>query len=375
MTGDRQRTGGVFRGTHVIPIGLVEIDGVRGASADTIFVGSHLRWSGAALRIDGPDDLLTLDAAEGAEALHRGAARSVRRLLGDLAGPRRMLPADVGAGANGHDYTVTDGCAIYHLMLAGEGRLLAVSGPVLPRDTDLVVIGKGEGLDDGARPIAAAEGVICFVAGTRLATPEGLRPVEAFRPGDRILTRDSGAQEVLWTGRQHLSGARLFAMPGLRPIRIRSGALGKDRPEGDLLVSPRHGLLLKGRAARRLYNEAEVLVSARDLVDGGMIRRETALRDVTYVHLLTAQHEIVWANGVEAETFHPANANLDLIAPEERAALARVAPQVDSDPFAYSGFARRALSAPEAAILRFATSEAPASAAGGRALTLSSHPV
>jgi hypothetical protein len=217
-----------------------------------------------------------------------------------------------------------------------------------------VVIEKSATLTREAGLADAVGGVICFVAGTHLLTPEGPRPVELIGPGDSVLTRDNGAQEVRWSGYQRLSGARLFAMPHLRPIRIRSGAMGEDRPEGDLLVSPEHQLLLRDTQARDLFNEPEVLVAARDLVDGRTIRPEAGLRDVTYVHLLTARHEIVWANGVEAETFHPAGADLRLLAPGERGALSGVAPGVERDPFAYGGYARRTLSAPEAAILRFA---------------------
>lgn len=348
------RAGSVQCGTFVIALDQVEIDGVRGAQASAIFVGSHLRWEGDAVRIDGPGEFLTLVAAEGADDLRRRASRSVRRLLGDLAGPPVAESAQRSEARSGPGFTVTDGRANYWLMLAGEGQLLVVSGALPPRDADLVVVEAEAGLPVTADLGAAAAGVICFAAGTLLLTPEGLRPVEAIRPGDRVSTRDSGAQEVLWSAHQRYSGARLFAMPHLRPIRIHSGALGEDRPEGDLLVSPEHRLLLRGNHARDLFNEPELLVAARDLVDGRAIRPESRLREVTYVHLLTPRHEIVWANGVEAETFHPAGADLDLVAPADRAALCGVAPGLVGDPFAYGGFARRALSAPEATILRFA---------------------
>jgi hypothetical protein len=337
----------------VIALDQVEIDGVRDAQASAIFVGSHLRWAGDAVRIDGPGGLLTLAATEGADDVRRRASRSVRRLLGDLAAPRAGVSAQRSEGHAGPGFTVTDGRANYWLMLAGQGRLLAVSGALPPRDADLVVVEAEADLPVTA-DLGTVAGVICFAVGTLLLTPEGLRPVEAIRAGDRVSTRDSGAQEVLWSAHQRFSGARLFAMPHLRPIRIHSGALGEDRPEGDLLVSPEHRLLLRGNHARDLFNEPELLVAARDLVDGHTIRPVSGLKEVTYVHLLTPRHEIVWANGVEAETFHPAGADLDLFASADRAALCGVAPGLVGDPFAYGGFARRALSAREATILRFA---------------------
>ena len=115
-------------------------------------------------------------------------------------------------------------------------------------------------------------GVICFTPGTLIDTPAGPRPVEALRPGDRVLTRDDGAQELLWVGSRRMSGARLYALPHLRPVRLgavrlgavrlRAGAFGLLRPAADLLVSPQHRLLVRGAAARALFNEPEVLVQA-----------------------------------------------------------------------------------------------------------------
>lgn len=353
-----------YRGTFVIPLAQVEIDGIAGAPVAAIFVGSHLRWRGEAVRIDGPAEVLVLDRPEAAEDLRGRARRAARRLLGDMAGaPGRMALA--GHGGSGPGFALTDGRATYRLTPAGEGRLLTATGPLPPRDTDLVVIERMAEAEDPARLPGAGGGVICFAAGTLLDTPGGPRPVEAIAPGDRLATRDGGAQEVIWTGRQRLSGARLFAMPHLRPMRIRSGALGGDRPAPDLVVSPEHRLLLRGAAARDLFGEEEVLVAARDLVDGHAVRVAAGLREVTYIHLLTTRHEIIRANGVECETFHPASADLALIAPGERAALAAVAPGLDEDPFAYGGFARRSLSPSEAAILRHAgAGAAPVAFAG-----------
>ncbi|MFD1808336.1 Hint domain-containing protein [Gemmobacter lanyuensis] len=126
-----------------------------------------------------------------------------------------------------------------------------------------------------------------------------------MRPGDSILTRDNGPQPILWTGHRRMTGARLYAMPHLRPIRFRAGALGSGRPEDDLLVSPQHRMLVQGPAARALFNEAEVLVAAEDLLNDRSIVVDHALREVTYVHILLERHNIVFANGMETESFHP----------------------------------------------------------------------
>ena len=74
-------------------------------------------------------------------------------------------------------------------------------------------------------------GVICFTPGTRIRTPDGLVLVEDLREGDRVQTKDDGAQEIMWKGSRRMTGACMFAMPHLRPVRIKAGALGVERPD------------------------------------------------------------------------------------------------------------------------------------------------
>ena len=150
-----------------------------------------------------------------------------------------------------------------------------------------------------------------------------------------------------------MTGARLFAMPKLRPIRFRSGALGIDRPDEELLVSPEHRMLVNGDVARALFNTSEVLVAAKDLVNGSTITVDNALREVTYVHLLLPKHQVLWANGVETESFHPANAALSALAEDDRERLLHRFPDLSYDPHSYGSYARRNLNASEAAILQY----------------------
>ncbi len=152
-------------------------------------------------------------------------------------------------------------------------------------------------------------------------------------------------------GARRMSGARLFAMPKLRPIRIRAGVFGLDEPDDDLLVSPEHRMMLKGRVAMDLFNAPEVLVAARDLVEHDRVSVDLSVREITYIHMLLPQHEIVFANGVASESFHPANAALSTLDAQDRARLAHMLPYVESNPQCYGGYARRNLTASESAIL------------------------
>jgi hypothetical protein len=111
-------------------------------------------------------------------------------------------------------------------------------------------------------------------------------------------------------------------------------------------------MLVKGPAALALFNTPEVLVAAQDLVNDRTILVDHSQREVTYVHILLPQHNIVWANGLETESFHPANTALDSIAPDQQAGLLNILPQVADNPDSYGDYARRNVSAAEAAILR-----------------------
>ncbi|WP_232831560.1 Hint domain-containing protein [Pseudogemmobacter bohemicus] len=182
--------------------------------------------------------------------------------------------------------------------------------------------------------------------------------VETLCPGDRVITRDNGPQEVLWTGRRHMSGARLHAMPHLRPVRICNGAFGEGafgegRPDGDLLVSPSHRILMQGRVAQALFNCDEVLVRAGDLIDDHRIRTDLALRDVTYHHILLGRHEILFANGVGADSFHPGEADPAGLDNGDYARLCALLPGIRQDPMRYGDFARRGLSPAEAALFLY----------------------
>jgi hypothetical protein len=347
-----------FKGTFVMSWSQTETDGLRSAPLAVLNVGASWRWTGDAVRVDAPQSVLILDGAEGVIDVRKRAAKSVRRLIGAAIAPlaEGRAEGDDDHGPGDQSFVVTDGrrSFIATLIPVPETAALLVMflGEVPPADCDLWVVRVA--LEPGLNAAQArAGGVICFTPGTRIVTPDGTRRIEDLQPGDRIQTKDNGAQPVLWTGHRRMSGARLYAMPHLRPIRFRGGALGIDRPDADLLVSPQHRMLVKGAAAHSLFHAHEVLVAAEDLLNDGTISVDRMLREVTYVHVLLERHQIVWANGLETESFHPSNSALDMVDPAQRAGLLGILPALADDPFAYGDFARRNLTRSEAAILRY----------------------
>lgn len=346
-----------FKGTFVISWAQTEVDGLAIPPRGAIGVGASWRWHGTAVRVDGPQDVLRLDGAEGEADFRRRAARKVVRLVGlAMAGPGARAPRpETEAPLFEYGFEVTDGYRSYSLTLievgSGHAPLLMALDGVPPADTDLWVVRTQMEAAEVHRVTERPTGMICFTPGTRIRTDVGDIAIEDIREGDRVQTRDDGMQEVLWIGQKHLTGARLYAMPELRPIRLRRGALGVDRPDEDLLVSPNHRMLVTGARAQALFNTDEVFVRARDLLDDVRVVRDHSLREVTYVHLLLARHQVVIANGLATESFHPAGTALDTVDPEERARLMSMIPDLGSDPARYGAYARRALSRAEAAIL------------------------
>src|SRR6056297_40252 len=338
-----------FRGTFVISWTQTETDGLKAAPVESLDVGATWAWHGEALCVDGPNQVLRLEQTRSDRINRKSAARMVRRLVGAALCPERNYrDIDVAEPLMDSSFVVTDGARSYTVTLievgGGAAPLLMFLDDIPPSGTEMWVVhhtldrttDRSTGIDSG--------GVICFTPGTRIETPEGPRLVEELREGDMVQTKDDGAQPIEWVGSRRMSGARLFAMPHLRPIRISAGALGIDRPQSELLVSPGHRMLVKGRVAQALFNTSEVLVAARDLVNNRTVVVDVMAREVTYVHLLLPRHQVLWANGVETESFHPAGTALSTLSERDRKRLLEREPDLEYRPESYGRFARRCLS-------------------------------
>lgn len=167
--------------------------------------------------------------------------------------------------------------------------------------------------------------LICFADGTMIRTPEGDRMVEDLAVGDLVETRDHGARPIRWIGSRALPKEALMAQPRLRPVVISKGALGNERA---LRVSRQHRMLVKSWRAEMLFGEAEILVKAADLIDGDAIYQSDA-EAVTYFHILFDEHEIVFAEGAESESFHPGAEALSTLDADAREELCTLFPEIE----------------------------------------------
>ena len=134
----------------------------------------------------------------------------------------------------------------------------------------------------------------CFATGTRIATPDGDKPIEMLRAGDLVLTHDGRSAPVIWRAWQSVVNPRNLSV-GRGPVRIEAGALGPDLPDAPLTVTADHALLFD-----------DMLINAGTLVNGTTIRLLplAGLPSMfNYWHVELEKHQCVVANGVPAESF------------------------------------------------------------------------
>jgi hypothetical protein len=167
----------------------------------------------------------------------------------------------------------------------------------------------------------------CFTPGMRIATPKGERLVEELKAGDKVITRDNGIQEIRWIGHKQLDGKTLAGNPHLKPILIQKGALGGGLPEEDMLVSPNHRVLVANDRTALYFDEHEVLVAAKHLVNHQGIH-EVSRIGITYTHFMFDHHEVVLSNGAWTESFQPGDYTLKGIGNAQRNELFELFPEL-----------------------------------------------
>lgn len=258
-----------------------------------------------------------------------------------------------------YQVVVTDGTNSYTLVAvnfhnstptarAVEG--FAFIGDVPPPGVSLTVVSTAQGPNNTEAP-ASSYTPPCFTAGTRIRTLDGEIPIEWLQVGDRVITRDRGAQPLIWIGRVLLDTADLRRNPRALPIRIRAHAFGPGRPERDMTVSPQHRILIRSAKAEYFFGEREVLVAAQHLIDGGNITRVHDCDRVEYFHLLFDNHEIIYADGLETESFQPGPQTMSAFPGEAQDDLVSFFPELAAGRHTPRRSARLQLRAYEATIL------------------------
>ncbi|RLJ41690.1 Ca2+-binding RTX toxin-like protein [Litoreibacter meonggei] len=234
----------------------------------------------------------------------------------------------IDGGTGGDDVDV--------LNLTGLGPLRIV-GETVDADGDSTS-GTVEFLDGangnviGSLQFTEIENIVpCFTPGTSIATPRGEILVEDLMVGDKVITRDNGIQEIRWIGAKRMDGRELQNNPHLQPVLIQKGSLGNGLPERDMLVSPNHRMLVNNDRVALYFEENEVLVSAKHLVNPSEGVQTIASMGITYIHFMFDNHEVVLSNGAWTESFQPGDYSLKGIGNAQRNEIFELFPELQGE--------------------------------------------
>ena len=285
------------------------------AGNDTIWAGfgddTVLGGTGADV-LSGEEGNDTLTGGDGNDTMSGGAGNDLF-VLADGSGDDVITDFDTGD---------TDGNGFYNDQLDVTGMTDLEGNPVNAWDVTVSDDGFGNALltfpngetilMQGVTPaevtgtqLLNAAGVPCFTPGAMIRTPGGDVPVETLKIGDSVTTMDNGSQEILWIGQRHLGPRELLAQPELKPVFIPEGVCGTDAP---LCVSPQHGMMLDiDHLGEQVFARAKHLAAA-----AGPVRVAQGKKTVTYIHLMLANHQVIFANGAPTESFYPGDCALDM---------------------------------------------------------------
>jgi T5SS/PEP-CTERM-associated repeat protein len=134
--------------------------------------------------------------------------------------------------------------------------------------------------------------VSCFLAGTRIRTVRGEVKVEELGESDVAITGIDGSEApVVWIGHREVDCARHPQPETVWPVRIGAGAFGRGLPKRVLTLSPDHAVYVN-----------DVLVPVKHLINGTTIAQVPVER-VTYYHVELDRHDVVYADGMPAESY------------------------------------------------------------------------
>jgi autotransporter passenger strand-loop-strand repeat protein len=172
------------------------------------------------------------------------------------------------------------------LTVSAGGAAYTLDLPDLPDGTTFALQP-----DAGLGTLVLASDIPCFAAGTRIRTETGDIAVEDLKPGDRIVTRDGPPQPITWIGHRHVRPARHPRPQQVRPVRIEAHAFGPNEPQAALRLSPDHAIFAEG-----------VLIPVKHLINGETIL-QVDVESITYFHIELAEHAVVLAEGLPAESY------------------------------------------------------------------------
>lgn len=319
---DVDAPGDIFPGPDLVPNNGIDVihggdgnDTIYGQDDDDMLYGD----AGDDTIYGGIDNDL-IDGGEGNDALFGGADEDtfVNLNAGD----------SVDGGSEGVDHDILN---LTGSAPTGGSLNVTITGPDSNGNgfDGFVTYYDDMGNETGTLAFEEIEEIIpCFTPGTMIATPKGERKVEELREGDRIITRDNGIQEIRWVGAKKMGWKDLAANEHLKPVLIQAGSLGNGLPERDILVSPNHRVLVANDRTALYFEEREVLVAAKHLVDNKGVQKVDTM-GTSYIHFMFDHHEVVLSNGAWTESFQPGDYSLKGIGNAQRTEIFDLFPELE----------------------------------------------
>jgi hypothetical protein len=251
-------------------------------------------------QVTDPDHVTGINEAEAVAFLDYAAATPLQSFV------------DIGGGTSG--ITATGGPA----SGATSVNIPAASGQTIQFDVF------GNRIDG---PMTQGSSVICLTAGTLIGTPDGPRRIEELAVGDLVTTYDNGDQPIRMIHSRRIAGRDYSGNRDIWPVRIGKAALGFGLPLRDLWVSPQHRMLYQSIRTNLMFGEEAVMVRAKSLTAGfARVHVDSALTEVTYIHLVFDRHEVIFAEGSATESFHPGAEGIAALDPDARVELYTIFP-------------------------------------------------
>jgi hypothetical protein len=278
--------------------GVGDVVGVPGIGADVEFLMSETT-------AEVPDDYFSSALSQVIEAgFHIGSLGTFpAQIDGTSYSTNGLYEAKIDIGGTGYSAFIVQAIPVgggterYFLIPEDGVSPLDITSVTIQSMTSVVFVDADDAATDDTINL-----VVCFAAGTCLATPAGATPVEDLTAGDLVTTRDDGDQPVLWTAETVVPLCEAQQDSRLNLIEVDPGAFAEAMPFRRLRVSRHHRLLLKSRIAERMFGTDEVLIAAKNLVGFPGIRAARADRDIRYHHVLLPRHSVLQAEGVWAES-------------------------------------------------------------------------
>lgn len=136
-----------------------------------------------------------------------------------------------------------------------------------------------------------------LVSGARTFTSNGERCVRDLRVGDRLITRQ---------GMVPIKKIETVSVV-TRAIYVLAGSLGHNRADRDCLLCEDQTVLLRDWRAQAFGKAAEILIPARDLIDGEFVR-DLGLQPMTLYRLFCDRPQVIYSDGMELGSADAINA-------------------------------------------------------------------